>query len=75
MMVKKGLTPHESVMAATINAARCLSLEDQIGTLEPGKYADLIVIKGNPLKDIRVLQEKQRIKLVMREGEVHVTRP
>jgi imidazolonepropionase-like amidohydrolase len=74
LMVKKGLTPLESIQAATINAAKCLGLEDQIGSLEPGKSGDLLVIEGNPLEDIRVLQEKQYVKLVMKEGKVYAMR-
>jgi imidazolonepropionase-like amidohydrolase len=74
LMVKKGLTPMESIQAATRNAAKCLGLDNQIGTLEPGMFGDLLIIEGNPLKDISVLQVKQNIKLVMKEGEVYVKR-
>ena len=41
-----------------------------MGTLEPGKLADLIVVDGNPLEDITLLQERDRIRLVMKEGQV-----
>jgi imidazolonepropionase-like amidohydrolase len=51
-----------------------MKMDKEIGTLEPGKMADLIVVDGDPLKDIRVLQDKARIQLVMIGGESLVDR-
>ena len=52
-MTRAGLTPMQVLVAATSTAARCLHAEDQFGTLQPGKWADLIVLPANPLDDIR----------------------
>jgi imidazolonepropionase-like amidohydrolase len=75
LMVGKGLTEMESIIAATKTAAECCGISETTGTLEVGKLADLIILQGDPLKDIRVLQEKSRIKTVMKEGMVCVSRP
>jgi imidazolonepropionase-like amidohydrolase len=66
-MVKRGLTPLEVIQAATINAAELLSWKDDVGAVEPGHYADLIAVEGDPLADIDVLQ---RVKFVMKGGMV-----
>jgi imidazolonepropionase-like amidohydrolase len=52
MMVQAGLTPMQALVAATGTAARVSGL-DQVGTIAPGKVADLLVLRGNPLEDIR----------------------
>jgi imidazolonepropionase-like amidohydrolase len=62
-MVQRGLTPLEVIQAATINAAELLGWPDKVGALEPGHYADLIAVDGDPLADITVLQH---VKLVMK---------
>ena len=61
-------------MTATRNAAEALGMLDRIGTLEAGKLADVVAVDGNPVHDIRVLQQRDRIKLVMKEGDVYVDR-
>lgn len=66
-MVKRGLTPLEVIQAATINAAELLGWPDKVGALEPGHYADLIAVDGDPLADITV---PQHVKLVMKGGVV-----
>ena len=53
MMVKAGMTPMQVIVSATGGAARAINLDKQLGTLEPGKMADLLVLKANPLTDIR----------------------
>jgi len=74
-MATRGLTEMESIVAATKTAAECIGIGDRTGTLELGKFADLIIVEGDPLEDIKVFQDKSRIKMVMREGTVYVTRP
>ena len=52
LMVKAGLTPRQALAAATRDAARCMKLDDQLGTLEQGKWADFVVLDGDPLANI-----------------------
>ena len=73
-LVEAGMTPMQAIMAATGWAAECCGIEKEVGTVDKGKAADLLVVDGDPLKDITVLQDKSRIKLVMKEGTVHVNR-
>ena len=70
MLADAGMTPQQAIAAGTREAAACLGLERDLGTLEPGKLADLIVVDGNPLEDITLLQQRDRIRLVMKEGQV-----
>ncbi|MFL6303512.1 MAG: amidohydrolase family protein [Candidatus Sulfotelmatobacter sp.] len=66
-MVKLGLTPLQSIQAGTLNAADLLGWAGKVGTLEPGGWADIVAVDGDPLKDITTLQ---RVKFVMKGGEV-----
>lgn len=69
-MAEAGLSPMQTIVAATANAARALGWEHWLGTLEQGKVADLIVVSGNPLEDLRVLTDRRKIELVIKGGEV-----
>jgi imidazolonepropionase-like amidohydrolase len=66
-MVRNGMTPAQAIRATTADAARLLGWEDRIGTIEIGKFADLIAVSGDPLKDIT---ELQRLQFVMKGGAV-----
>ena len=66
---KVGLTPMEAIVCATRNNAIVLGLQDEIGTLEAGKQADLIVVDGDPLADISVLRDREKIVAVYKGGE------
>lgn len=72
--VKFGMSPMEAILTATKNTAEAIWINEITGTLEPGKYADIIAVDGNPLKDITVLQEKEKIAVVMKEGRIWVDR-
>jgi imidazolonepropionase-like amidohydrolase len=73
-LVKAGLTPLQALRAATGWAAECLGLARDIGTVEKGKLADLIVVAGDPLSDVTVLQNPERIALVLKGGEIAANR-
>jgi len=66
-MMKRGLTPLETIQAATVSAAELLSSQDSLGALEPGHYADVIAVVGDPLADITVLHH---VKFVMKGGSI-----
>ena len=68
-MVRLGMKPLDAIVAATRHSAECLRLDGRRGTLEPGKDADLLVVEGNPLQDIRLLAQKEKIKGVIRGGK------
>jgi imidazolonepropionase-like amidohydrolase len=67
LMVKYGMTPAQALQAATVNAADLLGVSADVGTLEPGKRADLIAVDGNPLEDVTVLKQ---VSFVMKDGAV-----
>lgn len=66
--VKLGMTPLQAIQSATINAADLLGWKDKAGALEPGKWADLIAVEGDPTKDVAVTE---RVKFVMKGGRVY----
>ena len=63
-----GLTPFEVLQTATINNAKALNAESDLGTIEVGKLADLVIVEGNPLKDIR---NAKKTRVVIKNGEVY----
>jgi len=69
-MHKAGLSVMDALVAATGNSARALGWDSWMGTLEPGKVADLIVHEKNPLEDLRVLADKESLQFVMKDGMV-----
>ena len=66
-MTKYGLSPAQALRSATSAAAECLRMQDQLGTVEPGKLADIVAVPGDPLADITVMQ---KVGFVMKGGVV-----
>jgi imidazolonepropionase-like amidohydrolase len=60
----------QALRAATGWAAECLGIDRDVGTVEKGKLADLIVVAGDPLDDVALLQDPTRIALVLKDGEI-----
>ena len=69
-MVAVGMSPMDALCAATRRGAELLGMGDRLGTVEQGKIADLLVVDGNPLDDISILREKERIGLVLKDGSI-----
>ena len=69
LLVDVGLTPMEAISAATSVSAAALGLSDYVGSLKAGKLADILVIDGNPLEDIRILQDRTRVRFVLQSHE------
>jgi imidazolonepropionase-like amidohydrolase len=67
VMVRLGLTPLQAIQAATVNAADLLGWSGKVGTLEPGAWADIVAVDGDPVKDVTTLEH---VKFVMKGGEV-----
>src|SRR5919202_2798796 len=68
MMVDYGMKPIEAIRAATVRASELMRMEKQIGTIEPGKFANIVAVQGDPLADITALG---RVRFVMKGGEVY----
>lgn len=67
LLVEAGLTPMEAITAATLDAARLLQADDELGSIEMGKNADLLLVKGNPLQEIKALEN---VIMVIKDGVV-----
>lgn len=70
LMCSVGMSPMQAIVATTKTAAECLGWQDRVGTLEVGKLADVVVVRIDPIKDIRSLENTANIALVMKDGVV-----
>jgi imidazolonepropionase-like amidohydrolase len=66
-MVEFGMTPMDAIKSATVRAAELLDMEGQIGVVAPGAYGDLVAVSGDPLRDVKVLEN---VQFVMKDGSV-----
>lgn len=69
-LVESGLTPMQAIVAATSLAAECVGLASDIGTLTKGKNADLILVEGDPLQDVTILERGKAVRFVMKSGAI-----
>ncbi len=69
-LVSAGMTPMQALVAATGDAAECLGLDSVVGTVAPGMRADLILVNGDPLSDVTILEHGKAVKLVMKDGRI-----
>jgi len=67
-MVRYGMTPMQAIQSATVNAADLLGHSDVIGSIQPGKFADLVAVNGDPLQDISLLEH---VQFVMKDGKIY----
>ena len=74
LLADAGMSPMQALRAGTGWAAECIGLEKEVGTVEAGKLADLLVIDGDPLSNISVLRDRSRTRLVMKGGKAYVDR-
>lgn len=70
LMTDIGMTPMEAIIATTKTAAECLGWDEKLGTLEEGKLADVVIVKGNPLENIGSLADNETIQVVIKDGKV-----
>ena len=68
LMVQNGMTPMQAIQSATVAGADLLGITDKVGSIKQGKLADLIAVRGNPLNNIRLLED---VRFVMKQGEIY----
>ena len=73
-LVEAGMTPMQAIVAGIGTAAECLQLDGELGTISPGKKADLVLVDGDPLRDITILEWGKAVNWVMQDGTVCVDR-
>jgi imidazolonepropionase-like amidohydrolase len=69
-MVEGGMTPMQAIVAATATPARLIGMEDRLGALQPGMLADVVAVQGDPLQDISLFGDVERVRMVVKGGEV-----
>ncbi|RFU28794.1 hypothetical protein B7463_g7539, partial [Scytalidium lignicola] len=66
-----GFTPHEAIIAASYGVAKLFMLSHEMGQIKPGNYADCVLVNGDPLKNIEILQEHDKLNIIIINGRVH----
>jgi imidazolonepropionase-like amidohydrolase len=72
--VELGMSTMEALQTVTINGAHAIKMQNSIGSVDAGKFADILAIRGDPTQDIACLQEKVNIQMVMKEGRIYADR-
>jgi imidazolonepropionase-like amidohydrolase len=67
-LVEAGMTPMQALVAATRMGTTCMGLGDETGVLRAGMLADFLVVDGNPLEDVRILENRDRLRLIVKDG-------
>ena len=67
-MVQNGMTPMQAIQSATVGGADLLGIADKLGSIKQGKLADLIAVRGDPLSNVRLLED---VRFVMKQGEIY----
>lgn len=67
-LVQAGMTPMQALVAATRMGTTCMGLGDQTGVLRAGLLADFLVVDGNPLQDVRILEDRDRLRMIVKDG-------
>ena len=70
-LVEAGMTPMQAIVAATRMGAECMGLGGETGVLCEDRYADLLVVDGDPTEDISILNDPNRLRLVMKDGDIY----
>lgn len=70
LMVRCGMSPLQAIQTGTLESAGLMGLDDRLGTLEIGKLADLLVVDGDPLQDVTILQRRENLSLIVKNGEI-----
>ncbi len=73
-LVEAGMTPMQAVVAATGQAAECIGRASEIGTVAKGKKADIVLVDGDPLQDVTILERGKAVQLVMKDGSIHLNK-
>jgi imidazolonepropionase-like amidohydrolase len=68
LFVQEGMTPMQAIVAATSTAAECVRLADAVGTLRRGFLADILLVEGDPLADISLLRQPERLRAIFKDG-------
>jgi imidazolonepropionase-like amidohydrolase len=68
-LVEAGMTPMQALVAATRMGTTCMGLGDETGVLRAGMLADFLVVAGNPLQDVRILEDRDRLRMIVKDGQ------
>ena len=74
-VTKLGFTPEEALMSATKWGGEIMGMGDELGLIEPGYLADLLLVDGDPVKDISILQDRAKLLMIMKDGAYHKAPP
>ena len=74
LLQEAGFHPLEVIQAATLNGAELLGLAEKVGSIVPGKKADIVLVDGDPLQDVTILERGKAVQFVMKDGSTHLNK-